>query len=295
MQTSPLNFKKYRDFGDLLADTFSFIKQEYRFFGRVILTYAGPFVLITAIASAWMQSGIFSMMGMMVSRDPNEFLTEFGLKMGIYMLAAIVSSTVLICTVYSYIGLYIEKGKDGFTQEEVWQNVGKKFFQVFGTIIVMGLIIFLGIILCFIPGIYISVAFSLVLASIFFTNASMGQAFERSIFLVKNDWWFTLGVGLVISLLVGFVSYIFLLPGTILSIFMTINSVKGDSSEGVSIFFMILTTFGTFAASLLAVMPHITFSLLYFSQIEKKESPGLINRIEQINQTADEKKEKPKF
>jgi hypothetical protein len=92
MQTKVINFKKYRDFGDLLSDTFVFLKQEYRFFGKVLLTYAGPFVLITAIASAWMQSGMFSLMGMMVKGDPMEILTNFGVKMSIYMIAARVSS-----------------------------------------------------------------------------------------------------------------------------------------------------------------------------------------------------------
>jgi hypothetical protein len=295
MQTKVLNFEKYRDFGDLLSDTFLFLKQEYKFFGKVLLTYAGPFVLITAIASAWMQSGMFSLMGMMVKGDPMEILSGFGVKMSIYLLAAIVSSTMLICTVYSYIGLYIEKGKDNFTQEEVWQNIGKKFLTLLGNMFVMGLIIFVGILLCFIPGIYISVAFSLVIAVIFFENLSLGKAFERSMFLVREDWWFTLGVGFVISLLVGFVSYILLLPATILSMFLMINSTQGEPASGVSVLFMILTTLGTFAASLLACMPHITFSLLYHSQVEKKESPGLINKIEQINQAAKEQEDKPKY
>ena len=96
---------------------------------------------------------------------------------------------------------------------------------------VMGLIIFVGILLCFIPGIYISVAFSLVIAVIFFENLSLGKAFERSMFLVREDWWFTLGVGFVISLLVGFVSYILLLPATILSMFLMINSTQGESCQ----------------------------------------------------------------
>jgi hypothetical protein len=287
MQTRIVDFKRSRDFGDLLGDTFAFLKQEYKFFGRVLLTYAGPFVLVTAIASAWMQSGILSIAGMMAVNDPAEILTQWGFKMLIYMVAAVVSSTMVICTVYSYIGLYIEKGKDGFSQEEVWQNIGQKFLPVLGSLFVMGILILLGFILCFIPGIYISVAFTLVLASLFFENASLGSALERSMFLTKNDWWFTLGVSLVIGLLVGFASYILLLPSTILSMFLAINTVQGGSSGAINIVFMILTTLGTFCASLLACMPHITFSLLYHSQVEKKESPGLLNKIDKINQTSD--------
>jgi hypothetical protein len=295
MQTQELNFRKSRDFGDLLGDTFTFFKQEYKFFAKVLLFYAGPFVFVTAIASAWFQSGIFSLMGMMVSGNPLDILSEFGLKLLLYFLAAIISNTVLICVVYSYIGLYVEHGKDGFTQEDVWRNVGKTFFPVLGTMVVMGILIGIGTLLCIIPGIYLAIAFCLVFASVFFESLPMGRAFERSMFLIRDDWWLAFIVGVVIYLLVGFISYIFMLPSVIVSVFVTLNTVGGSSSGDYSILYMVFVAIGSFAVSIFACIPHITFSLFYYSQIEKKESPGLIDKIEKINKPETETENKPLF
>ena len=59
---------------------------------------------------------------------------------------------------------------------------------------------------------------------------------------------------------------------------------------------MILTTLGTFAASYTRMhAPYYILPCSYFSQVEKKESPGLINKIEQINQAETNQEDKPKF
>jgi hypothetical protein len=288
MQTKIIEFQKYRDFGDLLGDTFAFIRQEYKFLGRVLLTYAGPFVLVSAIANAWAQKSILAMAGLMVNNDPMEILAEFGLKFAILVIAAILSSTVMICVVYSYIKLYVERGKDNFSQEAVWFQVVQKFVPVLLALVAMYFLIFLGMIFCIIPGIYLYVVFALVLSSIILSDKPINASFERSMYLVKENWWFTFGVGLVISIIVGIASYIFTLPSSIMSMFLSVNTISGETSEVSNIIFMILATIGSFAASILAGMPHITLALLYFGMIEKKESPGLLNKIEQINRNEED-------
>jgi hypothetical protein len=293
MITREINFKKSRDFGDLLSDTFGFLKQEFKFLMKVLLIYAGPFALITAIAAAWMQKGVFSMMGMMVSQKPMEVLAEFGLKFLIYMSSALVSTTVLFCVIYSYINLYVDKGKDGFTPEDVWRHVGKKFFRTLWAMIVVSILFTIGFMLCFVPGIYLIVSFCLVMSVVFFEDQPLGSAMERSISLVKSDWWITFAIIIILYILMTVISYIFMIPGTIASFFISINTLKGGGSEDASLIYMILIALGTFLASFVAAVPHITFALHYYSQIEKKESPGLFNRIEQINNPINE--DKPLF
>ena len=70
METPQVNLKKYRDFGQLITDTFLFVKQENKLLLRVILTYVGPFILITAFAGAWMQTGMFKSMDFTNTSDP---------------------------------------------------------------------------------------------------------------------------------------------------------------------------------------------------------------------------------
>jgi len=283
MQRSDFNIHQYRDFGGLLGDTFAFIRQEINFLIKVLLIYAGPFILVSAIAGAWFQSGFFSLMGMMMRNNPMDILTEFGLKFAVYMGATLVSNTVLISVIYSYMGLYAERGRDGFTQEDVWYLVGKKFFSVLLSLLVVGFIIFVGAIFCIIPGIFFAVSFCLVFAVINFENLPLGGAMSRSMELLREDWWFALGIGIVIYLIVLIASYLFALPSAFFSMFISFSTLKGDSSETIKIIYMVIFAAGTFCASFLASITHITFSLFYYSLIEKKESPGLLKRIEKIN------------
>jgi len=283
MEKTPLNLKKYRDFGQLITDTFVFIKQEHKLLIKVILTYVGPFVLITAFAGAWMQTGLFNSMDLSNSTDPFGIFRDLGMKYFLYILATLVSSTMMMCTLYSYMFLYTKQGKDGFLPEDVWEMVKEKFFPVLGLLLLVGFIVFFGIILCFLPGIYLAVVFSLVVVSSVFENLGAGKAMERSMFLIKEDFWFALGIGFVMSLIAGMLGMIFLAPSSIMSMFLMINNIQGESSQTVTIIFLILTAIGTFCASILYGIPHITMSMFYLSQIEKKESPNLFDKIEQIN------------
>jgi len=283
MEKTPLNLKKYRDFGQLITDTFVFIKQEHKLLIKVILTYVGPFVLITAFAGAWMQTGLFNSMDLSNSTDPFGIFRDLGMKYFLYILATLVSSTMMMCTLYSYMFLYTKQGKDGFLPEDVWEMVKEKFFPVLGLLLLVGFIVFFGIILCFLPGIYLAVVFSLVVVSSIFENLGAGKAMERSMFLIKEDFWFALGIGFVMSLIAGMLGMIFLAPSSIMSMFLMINNIQGESSQTVTIIFLILTAIGTFCASILYGIPHITMSMFYLSQIEKKESPNLFDKIEQIN------------
>jgi len=283
MKTPQVNLKKYRDFGQLITDTFLFVKQENKLLLRVILTYVGPFILITAFAGAWMQTGMFKSMDFTNTSDPFGIFRDIGLKYVIYMLSALVSSTMMMCTVYSYMFLYSKLGKDGFTQEDVWEMVKVKFFPILGLLLLVGIIVFFGILLCIVPGIYLAVVFTLVIASSIFENLSAGKAMERSMFLIREDFWFALGIAFVMSLIAGMLGMIFIAPSSVMSMFLMLNSIKGETSQTVSIIFLILNAVGTFCASIIYGIPHITMSMFYFSQVEQKESPNLINKIERIN------------
>ncbi len=283
MEIPQLNLKRYRDFGQLITDTFLFLKQERQLLLKVILTYVGPFVLVTAFAGAWMQTSMIKSMDFTNITDPFGFLRDVGFKYLLYILATLVSTTMMMCTLYSYMYLYSQKGHNGFEQEEVWEMVKMKFFPTLGILLLVGIIVFFGALLCFVPGIYLAGAFTLVIASSIFENLSVGESMQRSMYLVKEDWWFSIGISFVMSLIAGFLGAIFVAPSSIMSMFLMLNNIQGESSETISIIYLILAAIGTFCASILYGIPHITMSMFYFSQVEKKESPNLINKIEQIN------------
>ncbi len=282
MGKKAIQFKRERDFNDLISHTFDFIKQEYKTLGKALLTYAGPFVLITAFLGAMYQSGLYS--------DPDTFNNDNPLNMlgniystqyFLFMLGSIISNVVLMSVVYSYIFLYVSKGKDGFGQDEISGLVIKNFVPVLFMLLVMSFMIGFGFIFIIIPGIYLAVVFSLVIYAKFTEDLSFGDAINRSMYLIKDNWWFTFGVLIVIYMIAAFSGSIFLIPQIVLSTFYTISMVSGDF-EGASMFFTIVSVVGTFASTLLYSIVYITITFIYYSQIEKKENPGLMGKIEGI-------------
>lgn len=283
MEKQTINFKQERDFNGLISHTFDFVKQEYKSLGKALLTYAGPFVLITAFLAAMYQSGLYSNPDTFSASDPFALYRNiFSGKYLLLIIGSIVSNVILMSVVYSYILLYVKKGKDGFEQDEIWQMVLRNFVPAFFMLIAMSFLIGLGTIFLIVPGIYLAVIFSLVIYSTFAENISFSDAISRSTYLIKDYWWFSFGILIVIYLIAAFSGYIFLIPQTVLAFFYTISMASGDF-EGPSMFFTIMTVVGTFASTLIYSVIYITIALLYYSQVEKKEKPNLMNKIEDIN------------
>ncbi|MCF6242292.1 MAG: hypothetical protein L3J74_13210 [Bacteroidales bacterium] len=280
-----INFKQERDFNALISDTFEFIRQEFKPLVKSLLTYAGPFILITAFLAAMYQSSIYSNIG-----NPKEindpfwgFKEMYTTKYLLYMISAAISNVVLTLVIYSYIKLYVERGKDNFSPEDVWRSVGYYFLPVFFITIAIGFIIGFGIILFIIPGIYLAIALIFTIYAKIAENLSFGDAMRRSMYLVKDNWWFTLGILLIIYFIASFSGSIFLLPQIIYTFFIGISAAKG-SFDGVSTLFLIISAAGTFIATLFYSVIYITITFHYYSLVEKKDNPGLLNEINQINE-----------
>ena len=296
MEKQPINFTRARDFGDSLSDTFKFLKQEFKPLIRVILTYVGPFLLITGFLSALYQTQALEGIVEKAGRDPLAgYRSMASWQYILSMIGAMVSSTLLILAMFSYIKLYKEKGSGGFELEEVWRMMGQKFLPVLGAMFLIGLIFGLGAgilaalftvstglgVLLFLGYLvyatYILVSISLFIASYVFENVTISESINRSRFLVKDYWWYTFGLAIVVGIIAAVGQYIFLAPQIIMTMIITFTSVSGgEAFEGSSILLTIFAVFGTFGSYLLYAIPHTTMALHFHSQVEKKESPNLI-------------------
>jgi len=282
MEKQAINFKQERDFNALISHTFDFVKQEFKPLGRALLTYAGPFILVTAFLAATYQNGLYSDPDTFNSSNPLAIYKNiFSTKYFLLILGSIVSNAVLILVVYSYVLLYVNKGKGGFEQDDIWKMVGGYFVPVFFMLIVLSFIIGFATIFFIVPGVYLFVIFSLVIYAKIAEGLSFGGAINRSVYLIKDNWWFSFGVLIVIYLIAAFAGYIFLIPQTVLTMLYTFSMASGDF-EGPSMFFTIVTVVGTFVSTLLYSIIYITIAFLYYSQVEKKEKPGLMDKIDDI-------------
>jgi len=110
MERPIINFKQERDFNALISDTFEFIRQEFKPLIKSLLTYAGPFILITAFLQARYQSNMYNSLGVKGMSDPLwAFKSIFSTEYFLYIFAYMISNLVLTLVIYSYVKLNAEK------------------------------------------------------------------------------------------------------------------------------------------------------------------------------------------
>jgi hypothetical protein len=196
-----------------------------------------------------------------------------------------VAFTMLKCTVYGYVKLYIEKGKGEFELNDIWNEVKRNFFPVLGTSIVVGLVIGFGFVFCLIPGIYFGVSLSLIYIILIFEGEGFGNAFSRSFEVVKQKWWLTLGLIIVVYLMIYMISMLFSIPGMIVGLkplFMNLKNLENMEPFAFSTGYYVFNAITYLVTYVLMAIPALVLSFHYFSLVEMKDKPSLDEKIDQI-------------
>ncbi len=301
MNQQKIEFQKYRDFGQVINGTFEFIRHNFLPLLKSIIFIVGPFILLSGIFSGLYQEDIFSFNSTTTS------LSNFGIVSLLYLIALFLSMITMVSVVYSYVLIYLERTDESPIQiDEVWLGVKSNILKVVGITILIGIIIgvigitfFLPLFFIFnvqsnplamipiiflvmIPIIYFSNKLTLTYFVSLYENIGAVDSMKRSIFLIKNKWWFTFGLVIVLSFIQGFMGFLFQIPQYIAMITVMFNSMDGTGVDGVTEIIMIITSiiaafnFVFYAISLIAIAFH------YFSLVEQKEAKGLIEKIESI-------------
>ena len=290
MTNSTINFKQERDFGDLFNATFSFISQEFKRLGTAILYFVFPFFIVSAIAmtiySVKMQEMSQAMMQGDKS-DPFAIFSILGSMMGYVaatMLISFVTTSVLMCTVFGYIKLYIQKGPEGFTINDVWLEVTRYFWKALIATIIVGIVVLVGIIFCVIPGIYLGVALFIVFPIMIFEDKNFGTSFSRSMKLINTNWWLTFGILIVTGIIIYVLAIFVSIPSVILGFKSLFANIKQNQMPVIdfSIGFYILSAITNLINNLFIVIPLVMSAFIYFSYVEKVEKPSLMDKIGQI-------------
>jgi hypothetical protein len=225
-----------------------------------------------------------------ISVGNTDFSGTDGLEMifavAIAMVSGVVFYVLMQMSSLYYIKSYI-KNNGVADLNEIKQNVFQNFWRFLGYGILMILIVMIGAMLCLLPGIYVGVVLSLGTSILVFEGKSASDAISHSFTLIKDHWWETFGVVLVVGLLVGILGMVFSLPSTIyqmVSMMSTINqedptAVLGLFSDPIYLFLMAVSYIGQF---LLSSITLITSVFIYYDLNEQKNLTGTIEQIDSL-------------
>ena len=273
--------RKKRYFGDLISDSFNYLRHHFKPLFRILLSVAIPVILLGSIFIGLFYSNIFQGMNMYDPAQTPDNLVQFFFGFLIYGVGAV----LLHGSVVEYMRVSLKKPKNEIVFNEVVAGVKKNFGKYLVSSIIMFSLILAGAFLCFIPAIWLSVVFSLYFFIISIEQKDVGESFSRCFSLMKNFWWRSFGLFILMSIIQTFLVYAVSMPISLLSFFIGFSSSDISEVSRSTGNIMAFTTPITMVISALAYsLSSIAAGINYFSIVEEKEEVGLKEKIESIDE-----------
>lgn len=267
--------QKYRDLGAILTDSFMYIRIHYKSLGKALLLLVLPFYIISGLLVGSAYTTFFSA----IMENPDiggDMLFGWDFVIGMFLLA--LSSGALLTVSLTHVQLAQEK--EYIRMEHIFEHFGRNFITLFLLYILVILAVSVSFLFFIIPGIYVGIKLFIAPAVAIIEQRNPFDAISRSWDLVQGHWWFTFAVYLVMNIITSFMSYVLIIPMSILIGFLAASGAdsSGMIGTGMGIFYGLLIV----VASLFSVLMLIAMCLQYFNLIERKEGKGLRQQIEEL-------------
>ena len=297
MDTNYIEFKKQRELGDILSDTFAFLRTQFKPFLSTFLKIVGPYLVIMLIAYTLFFNSFSSIWNSIWNLNVNsskELLDPFMLMLSVCLFfgATITVYVMSQATTLFYIKAYT-KNKGSVNFEEIKEEVYASFWSFIGLGILVSLSIGIGMLFFFVPGIYLLVPLYLSFSILVFDKKDVGSAYSDSFTLVKGHWWRTFAYILVVGIIVSVTGTTFNLPVTIygwvkMGVFSNaINptSISENLSDPIYILLNLVSVLFKFILNLISIIAGV---FIYFDLNEKKNFTGTYDRIKNLGETTED-------
>ena len=289
-----IEFKKERDLGAIITDTFTFIRENWKGYFLTVFKIIGPVLLIGAallvFAMVSYSGAIKGILNINQSTpNPSEAMGTmfgmFGWLFLMFLVFAIVYTLLAEVSLY-YIKSYIENnGVANF--DEVKANTYNNIWKFIGLGILAILMMIVSYVLCVLPVFYISIVLSLAMPIMVFESKSIGDTISHCFKLIKNEWWNTFGVVLVIGILVSMLGFVFSIPSLIYQLIsMGISITDEDPTAILGILedpiYLILNLLAYFGKFLFYSVTLVSSAFIYFDLNEQKNFTGTFEKIESL-------------
>jgi len=279
MVEQQVEFRKIRDFGENINDTFLFIRQNFKPLFTSFFAICAVFLLGQAIFGGLYQSSAFKNSDLFNPGARNlDWLSKiFSANYFLMLIFGWLAYTSMKLSLAAYVKLYLENNAVKPGIDDIWNIFKKYFIVVFFSSIPIFLLAVIGYMFCLAPGIYLTVVFIPFELVLIMENATFGQAWQRCFALIKDNFWISLATYLVagliywVSLLI-ITSVISLITGV--SAFLTTQ----DINKSTAIITNVLNTF----SSAFFVVFYISAALHYFNLVERLEGTGILKRLDTI-------------
>lgn len=310
MSTKYLEFRKKRELGNIVSDTFIFLRRNAKPLFTVLLrTCIIPFIVLILAVGFYTKasSGASFITGFVSGGDISSFLLGF---IGL-MVTGIIYNAMLYGSTSEYIKAYIKDQEQPDTAEVV-KNIKNKTGNFIGLgllnlVIVItialipagiGAFLFssgsegLGVLIVFIaifPIFYVYIKLAVIFPVLSNKELSVSETLKESWRLLKEEWWMTFFTIIILGLLIGIIGFVFQIPALIYTMVKTFTAVQsGSIGDPAAMFDGVYIALQTIASSInyiLYVILAIAINFIYFNLNERKNQSGTLDQIDQIGTT----------
>ncbi|AHW62161.1 hypothetical protein SAMN05444285_12329 [Draconibacterium orientale] len=271
MEQKDIRFRKQRDLGVVISDSFDFLKQEAKPIFRMIGIYVLPFVILYAGAQVYFQRNVLSQFDL---TNPESLMADIGpfyLNLFMFVFFGLFVQSLLVGTYYSYLEAYIKHGKGNFQLTDISSKFFANSLLALGANLIFVIIVFFGAMMCLLPGLYFANTFSLVVFILIFEKRGISDALSRSWKLVNSSWWNTLLINLVAIIIVYAVGIVLSIPSMIMGVSSSILSTEITNPADYPNWYWVLNAISSVITTVLLVIPFTFQAFQYFNLAERND------------------------
>lgn len=273
-----IELRKKRDLGEILSDTFAFARINSKPLFNILLKTTGIFFLINVLFSGYYQ---YTNLNRLVTED----LAAFSISLLLLTLGSVLYYASATSSIFSFMQQYLDT-KGTVSEEPVIREARQNIGQMVSLSIMAYLLLVLGLLFFIIPGIYFFIPIALSFPVFFFKKLGKRDSIRAAFKLASGYWWVTFGTIFVIAFLIGIISFVFQLPGTLylgVKAFFVASEGGGEFQEfGGDFIYLVLATIGSAASSLSSIFMIIATGLVYFDLDEEKNRTGIRAKLEEL-------------
>ncbi len=283
---APVQLRQTRDLGQVIADSFLFLRQNWKPLYKALAFGCLPFMLIGSFFMMRFVTGTFTRTLQDPTAQPDLGGMLGGMAFG-YLFTGL-AVLLFVSIIQEYMRAYLTQEHTLLSSGDLIKRALGQVPTYLGLAIVVGFIVVALFFVFVIPGIWMAISLCLVNAVHGIERAGVFGSISRSYSLVKGSWWNTFGVLFLLGLLVGAVAYAVMIPFYAIMGFGAMSGMQPgqDPNEAVaSVFGMmpIMMAVMSLVYFILYPLPIIGAALQYFSLVEQKEQRGLGDRIAEFD------------
>lgn len=270
----PPEFRQKREPGEIINATLVFLRSEYRSLLKLTAIYVLPFMVLFAVTQVFLQIKITEAAEVITELEPERLVQELGGLYGNFLIIIFFNvfvQSLFVALVYSYVQLYLEKGKGNFSETEVANLLFPNSLKAITAGFVVTIFSLIGLIFCILPGIVIANSLSLTVFIAIYENKELGYSLARSWALIKRQWWITFSLNVIGVLVVWLISITITLPAVFYDYFGGTSTIVSDEVAHIPQWRWWLSGLSVLVSSVAAIIPFMFLVFQYFNLAEREK------------------------